>query len=409
LIEQLFPNPRSRQRFLDGPMGPYLEAFSSQLAGMGYANGYICNLVRLANSVGEWLEDHGVSPKDAGKSEIDAYIAAQPRGPRGRLPDWMRGIRRLPALVAPLGILCRPEPPSFVDPILERFGAYLGNVLGVTPNTSKSYRYYVRPFVAGVCANAPPDWTRMDAAYVATFVLKHAGRPNASRSRIVSAVRTFLRFLVSDRAVPASLLRAIPRIRQPWKAGVPRHLSAEELERVLEACQAQTNGSIRDRAFIALLARLGVRAGELRDLHLEDVEWASGLLHIRKSKSGNGRTLPLPSDAGALLVEYIRSGRPTSIYREIFLSAHPPHLPFGAAAATTLVRAFLKRIGLHAPGRGPHCFRHTAATHMVRNGARLKEVADVLGHRSLTATAIYVKVDEPGLKEVVLPWPGGDV
>ena len=409
MIESLFPKQRSRQRLLDGPMGPYLEPFAAQLADLGYAEGYIRNLVRLTNSVGEWLEDHGMSPVEAGKPEIAAYIAAQTRNVRGRLPDWMRGIRRLPALVAPLGILCRPEPPSLVDPVLERFCAYLGNVLGVTPNTSKSYGRYVRPFVDGVCADAPPDWTRMDAAYVATFVLKHSGRPNATRSRIVSAVRTFLRFLVSERAVPAYIVRAIPRIRQPWNAGVPRHLSAEELERVLEACQAKKNGSIRDRAFIALLARLGVRAGELRDLHLEDVDWAAGLLHIRKSKSGHGRTLPLPADAGALLAEYIRNGRPTSTYREIFLSAHTPHLPFGAAAATTLVRAFLKRIGLHGPGRGPHCFRHTAATHMVRNGARLKEVADVLGHRSLTATSIYVKVDEPGLNEVVLPWPGGDV
>jgi site-specific recombinase XerD len=390
-------------------MGPYLERFATQLADLGYAEGYVRNLVRLANSLGEWLEDHGVSPVEAGKPDIDAYIAAQPRNARGRLPDWMRGIRRLPALVAPLGILCRPEPPSLVDPVLERFGAYLANVLGVTPHTSKSYGHYVRPFVDGVCSGAPPDWTRMDAAYVATFVLKHAGRPNATRSRIVSALRTFLRFLVSEREVPASIVRAIPRIRQPWNAGVPRHLSAEELERVLEACQAKKNGSIRDRAFIALLARLGVRAGELRDLHLEDVDWAAGLLNIRKSKSGSGRTLPLPADAGALLAEYIRSGRPTSTCREIFLSAHTPHLPFGAAAATTLVRAFLKRIGLYGPGRGPHCFRHTAATHMVRNGARPKEVADVLGHRSLTATTIYVKVDEPGLNEVVLPWPGGDV
>jgi integrase/recombinase XerD len=264
LIERLFPKQRSRQRLLDGPMGPYIEPFIAQLADLGYADGYVRNLVRLANSLGEWLEDHGMSPVEAGKPEIDAYIAAQTRSARGRLPDRMRGIRRLPALVAPLGILCRPEPPSFVDPVLERFGAYLGHVLGVTPNTSKSYGRYVRPFVDGICADAPPDWTRMDAAYVATFVLKHAGRPNATRSRIVSAVRTFLRFLVCERAVPASLVRAIPRIRQPWNAGVPRHLSAEELERVLEACQAKKNGSIRDRAFIALLARLGVRGRTAR-------------------------------------------------------------------------------------------------------------------------------------------------
>ena len=408
MIEQLFPQLRSRQRFLDGPMGPYLEAFSTQLAGMGYASSYICNLVRLANSVGEWLEDHGVSPKDAGKSELDGYIAAQTRDPQGRLPDWMRGIRRLPRLMAPFGLLSRPEPPSLVDPVLDRFGHYLNNVLGVTTATIRSYRNHVRPMILGICDDTAPNWTRMDSSYVAAFVLKHAERPNATRSKIVSAVRTFLRFAVSERSVPASLLRSIPRIRRPWMAGVPRHLSAEELERVLAACQIKENGSVRDRAFIALLARLGVRSGELRHLRLEDIDWSAGLLHIRKSKSGNGRTLPLPADAGELLVEYIRDVRPQNACREVFLAAHPPHLPFGEAGSTTLVHAFLRRIGLDGRGRGSHCFRHTAATQMVRNGARLKDVADVLGHRSLTTTKIYVKVDEPALKEVALPWAGGD-
>lgn len=409
MIEQLFPKPRSRQRFLDGPMGPYLEAFSSQLAGMGYTNSYICNLVRLANSVGEWLEDHGVSPKEAGRSELEGYIAAQTRNKDGRLPDWMRGIRRLPALMGPFGLLNRPEPRSLVDPVLERFRVYLDNVLGVTPDTSNSYRNYVRPMILGICNDTAPDWTRMDSSYVAAYVLKQVERPNATRSRIVSAVRTFLRFAVSERSVLPSLLRCIPRIRRPWMAGVPPHLPAEELERVLAACQIKENGSVRDRAFIALLARLGVRSGELRHLHLEDIDWSAGLLHIRKSKSGNGRTLPLPADAGELLVEYIRSARPQNACREVFLAAHPPHLPFGEAASTTLVHAFLKRIGLDGRGRGSHCFRHTAATQMVKNGARLKDVADVLGHRSLTTTKIYVKVDEPALRDVALPWAGGDV
>lgn len=409
MIERLFPRQGSRQRFLDGPMGPYLEPFATRLANLGYVDGYIRNLVRLANSIGEWLEDRGVSLRDAGDPDVEAYIAAQKRNSRGRLPAWMRGIRRLPALAAPLGILCRPAPASPADPVLDRFAGYLKNVLGVTPGTIASYCGHMRPFVAGICDRGAPDWPRVDAAYVAAFILERAQCRSATTARLISAARTFLRFAVSERSVPASLLHAVPRIRRPRNMGIPRHLAAEELERVLEACRIKENGSPRDRAFIALLARLGVRSAELRHLRLEDIDWAEGLLHIRKSKTGTGRTLPLPADAGALLAEYVRSHRPVSARREVFVAARTPHMPLGDAASTTMVHAFLKRIGLDGPGRGSHCFRHTAATHMVRNGARLKDVADVLGHRSLTTTKIYVKLDEPSLKEVALPWPGGDV
>lgn len=409
MLEQLFPLERSRQRLLLGPMGPYIEALVARLSEMGYAEGYTKSLVRLANSLGEWLEDHGKSPIEAGKAEIEAYIATQSRNAAGRLPDWVRGIRRLPIIMAPFGVLCHPDPPTFADPILGRFAAYLKNAVGVTPHTVKSYCTYLRPLVLGVCHNGPPQWSQVDAAYVAAFVLKYAARPNATRPRIVSATRTFLRFLVAEREVPPSLLRAIPNIRRPWESGIPRFLSAEELDRVLQACQSEDNGSIRDRAFIALLARLGVRSGELRHLVLEDIDWSAGVMHIQKSKSGLGRTLPIPADAGALLAEYLQSGRPKSASREVFLSAHPPHNRFHAATASSLVHAFLKRIGLDHLGRGSHCFRHTAATHMVRNGADLKDVADVLGHRSIRSTQIYVKVDEPSLKQVALPWMGGDV
>lgn len=409
MIEKLFPLQRVHQRLVDGPMGPYLERFAVRLAEMGYAESYIRCLVRLANSLGEWLEDHGKRLDEAGKADLESYIAAQKRSLQGRLPDWTRGIRRLPILMAPLGVLCLPEPATVADATLERFATYLKNVVGVTPNTINTYCRHARPLVLGVCHDGPPEWSCLDAAYLTGFVLKQAEQPNATRSRIISAVRTFLRFLVSERAVPASLLRAIPKIRRPWQASVPKHLSAGELDQVLQACQSKDNGSVRDRAFIALLARLGVRSGELRHLVLEEIDWAAGLIHISKSKSGVGRALPLPSDAGALLAEYLKNNRPQSNYREIFLSARTPHEPFGEAACTTLVHAFLKRIGLDGRGRGSHCFRHTAATHMVRNGARLKDVADVLGHRSLRSTQIYVKVDEPALKEVALPWLGGEV
>jgi integrase len=188
---------------------------------------------------------------------------------------------------------------------------------------------------------------------------------------------------------------------------LPKHLSATELDIVLKACQSDERSSLRDRAFIALLARLAVRAGELRNARLEDIDWGAGILHIKQSKSGYGRTLPLPADAGSLLAKYIRFERPRTEFREIFLTSLTPRRPLAGCGTSTFVKVFLKKLGLDAPGRGAHSFRHTAATLMVCNGVPLKDVADVLGHRSLQSTGIYIKLDEPSLREVALPWKGG--
>ena len=215
--------------------------------------------------------------------------------------------------------------------------------------------------------------------------------------------------MICEGNVPAQLVHAIPRVRRWRYANLPKHLSAGELDAVMKACQSDQYGSLRDRAFIALLARLGVRAGELRHLRLEDMDWAEGLLHIKQSKSGHGRTLPLPADAGALMANYIRRERPVTDYREIFITSVTPRRPLGDCVTTTFVKIFLNKIGLDGPGRGCHSVRHTAATLMVQNGASLKEVADVLGHRSLATTGIYIKLDQPSLRDVALPWKGGNV
>jgi integrase len=267
-----------------------------------------------------------------------------------------------------------------------------------------SYRRHVCPLILGICSDDGPNWSRLTSTYITDFVLQKTSEARAAKGRIVSAVRGFLRFLISEGTVPSQLARAIPRVRRWRYADLPKRLSADELTVVLTACRSSANGSRRDRAFIALLARLGVRSGELRNLRLENIDWTAGLLHIKQSKSGRGRTLPLPNDAGSLLAEYIQHERPASEYREIFISSTTPRRPIGLCATTTFVQVFLKKLGLGGPRRGCHSFRHTVATIMVENGASMKDVADVLGHRSLATTGIYVKLDEPSLREVALPW-----
>ena len=408
MIERLFSEDRCQQ-LLAGPMGPYLNVLAVRLSEQRYSDSQSRKLIRTASAYGGWLAERGLSPVDAGRAELQTYVATRTRTRTGRLPEGAIGLTRLSALLKNDGIFCKPHPTSVADPCLQCFQEHLRNVRGVTSSTQVSYRRHVGPLILGICNDAGPNWSQLTAAYITDFVLRKTTEARAAKGRVVSAVRTFLRFLISEGTVPPQLVRAIPRVRRWRYADLPKRLSADELTTVLSACRSSANGSRRDRAFIALLASLGVRSGELRNLRLEDIDWTAGLLHIKQSKSGRGRTLPLPQDAGALLVEYIQHERPDTAYRQIFITSTTPRRSIGECTTTTFVKVFLKRLGLDGPGRGCHSFRHTAATIMVQNGASMKDVADVLGHRSLATTGVYVKLDEPSLHDVALPWAGGEL
>lgn len=409
MLDQLFKREYLCEEMLAGPMGPYLDVLASRLFDLGYSRTQTRKIVRTASSLGHWLAERGLTPANAGKSELRDYMATHKRTRKGRLSDGAVGFSRLPALLAPEGLFSKPDAPVPGDRCLDGFRQYLIGVRGTTLATEAHYRRLLRPFVAGLCNGDEPEWSRLSAEYVAEFVRKQAAGARAEKGRIVSAVRTFLRFLIADGIVPSHMVRAIPRIRR-WKyADLPKRLNDQQLAVVLKACHSEEYGSLRDRAFIALLARLAVRAGELKALRLEDIDWTQGMVHIRQSKTGRGRVLPLPEDAGNLLVKYIREERPATAYREIFLTSVTPRHPIGECVTTTFVKIFLRKLDLDGPGRGAHSFRHTAASLMGEHGATMKEVADVLGHRSLATTGIYVKLDKPSLLQVALPWKGGNV
>lgn len=327
MLDQLFKNEYLREQMLDGSMGPYLDVLASRLLQLGYSHSQSRKIVRTAFSLGLWLAERGLTPAEAGKQELQDYMASFKRTPKGRLSDGAIGFSRLPALLASEGVLCKPDAPAPGDECLHRFQQYLMNVRGTTLTTDAQYRRILWPFVVGLCSGDDPDWSNLTAEYVTNFVLQQAAVARARKGRIVSAVRTFLRFLTTDGIVPRQMVRAIPRVRRWRYAELPKRLSAEQLDVVLRACQSEEYGSLRDRAFIALLARLAVRAGELKALRLEDIDWTQGLVHIRQSKTGRGRTLPLAEDAGKLLVKYIREERPATTYPGGF-----PHIPDTAAA-----------------------------------------------------------------------------
>jgi site-specific recombinase XerD len=220
-----------------------------------------------------------------------------------------------------------------------------------------------------------------------------------------SALRSFFRFLRVEGLRSDRLEDAVPVVPHR-RDRLPRHLDGETFARLIAGLDSSTPRGLRDRAIMLLMARLGLRSGEVTALTLEDIDWRNGTVRVRARKTGHGALLPLPHEVGQALVDYLREGRPSTTARQVFV-VH--RLRVGAPISSSIVnRAVgnaLDRAGIDAPLRGGNLLRHSLATDLLARGASLIEIADLFGHRALTSTAIYASVDILALREVALPWP----
>ena len=253
------------------------------------------------------------------------------------------------------------------------------------------------------------DGSRLRASTVTDFVRREVAklRPSAC-GQPVTAIRSMIRFLASKGAVAAGLHGAVPAVRTWRHSSLPRTISTDEVDRVLAACDAESEYGLRERAVVLLLARLGLRAGEVIRLRVDDIDWARGCVLVQAGKTHRERSLPLSQEVGEALAVYLHQARPESIHRELFLRWRPPFRPLcRSVSICTLVQTLLKRAGISVHRPGAHTFRHSLATGMAINGVPFKAIADVLGHGSLASTEIYAKLDLGSLSQVAMPWPGG--
>ena len=296
-----------------------------------------------------------------------------------------------------------------IDELLADFDRHLERQRGCTEGTRKHYQREARALLVRVFADQQIDWGNLTAAQIAGFVSGRAQKLSlVSRQNPATAIRSLLRFLTSEGLIRSGLDGAVPPIWRSKHATIPRHVSAEQLENMLALCPLGGRGAMRDRAMLLLSARLGLRPSEVLRLRLQDLDWTAGSVLIRAGKTSRERVLPLPEDAGAALASYLHEARPVSTERAVFLSCGPANPPIrGNGFMAKLVNRLLRQAGIGAPCSGAYVLRHTLATTMVCSGASFKEVADILGHGSLTTTGIYAKLDLTSLAQVALPWPGG--
>ena len=400
-------------------MNPYLDPLAAELEEREYSYISIRRQLRNADSFGRWLVEQQIPLADVTGETLARYTAPMHRCPgpsraHGYRPHNARGLPRLIGLLTRQGVVPKQEEtiPASVEHTetwLLAFDQHLERVAGVSAATRNKHRSFARAFLTSVFGEGEPDFAQIRAEHVSTFVHVRAEKlALTSRKAPGETLRVFLRFLSGAGLVPAHLEYAIPRIRQYAHAALPRFLTTEDLERVLSIPIEATPEGLRRHAMLLLLARLGLRAGEVPRIQLEDIDWRAGSLLIRAGKNHRERILPLTEEVGAALARYVKDGRPTSPHRRVFLGLCPPHRPLvSSAAVIKAAQTALAQAGIHMSRPGAHVFRHTLATHLVCRGTTFKEVADVLGHQSLLATSAYAKLDLASLAKVAGVWPGG--
>jgi integrase/recombinase XerD len=298
--------------------------------------------------------------------------------------------------------------PDEDHPVLARYVNYLRRDRGLAENSVLVYRPHVRDLLAEQVAKTGSVSVRaFDATGIRSFLLDHIrGRSGEYARLLATALRSFFRFLFLCGDLPRDLSGSIPAVCKPRPTAAPAFLSRDEMDRVISATDGSTLTGCRDRAVLLLLARLGLRAGEVVQLELDDLRWRTGEIIIH----GKGRViepLPLLAEIGEALARYLREDRRNDGARRVFRRVYPPYRGFaGPAAVGHIVRAALVRAGVRRSGRGAaHLFRHGLATQMIRSGATLTEISEVLRHRSLNTTAVYAHVSFEALRSVAGPWP----
>ena len=416
MLEALRVRRRIVVRLRSGPFGPWIDDFVKTLAARGYAGGSQRYALRGADVLAAWITRHHIAVSALDETVVVRFCHGLRRWPcrtraRGRANGLGAAARVLASYLWGQGVASRrpaPSASSAIDQWVDRFDRHLDRAGGLSVGTRRIYGRYARALLTACWPTGQADWRALTAECVSTFVQARAATLRRTASRLpVTSTRRFVRFLVAEGVIRPGLDGAIPVIRQWKQAALPRALTPADVERVLQVPDADTTTGVRDAAILLLLSRLGLRAGEVAGLHLADVDWREGRLHIRAGKTGRPRDLPLPEPVGAALVRVVTT-RPRHLpHDRVFLAARPPSRPLTAAAVTGLAQRHLRRAGITVARLGAHAFRHTVASTLVQHGISMKAVADVLGHADVATTTIYAKLDVATLAGVALPWPGG--
>ena len=390
------------------PLAALSKGYAEDLRRQGYAPRTISEHRRLLRDLSDWLERRQLTAGDLSLGQVDRFLSDRRSAGAARhktckalgpVLNYLRGQGMAPAAETPVECGAAGE-------VLNRYRQFLTKERGLVPVTALRYADCLRPFLDGRLSADGFELGNLTPADITSFVVAWCPRLNSGVAKLtVTALRSFLGFLHLDGVTERSLVSAVPTVARRRLAGLPKGLEPDQVRRLLAACNARTAVGCRDLAILTLLVRLGLRRGEVAGLGLDDIDWRAGTISVR-GKGNCHERLPLPPDVGLRLAEYLSSARPADAQgRTVFVRHFAPHHALGASRVSTIVADAARRAGLgrvHA-----HRLRHTAATELLRAGASLPEIGQLLRHRRAATTAIYAKVDRDTLCLIARLWPEG--
>ena len=395
------------ERLHDIPLGLSLRALATSLVEDGYADQTVRSKLRLLDELGRWFGLTGLTVAHLDERHVEAFVKHRQQVRRGDLKTLEQFLDHLrKRAVIPDRAPVRDLSP--LADILSRYEEYLRSERGLVTATVLNYLPYIRRFLVERFREGPFLFGQVNPSDISNFVLRHGPSMSVGRAQLMTtAFRSFFRYLFQKGELQANLAAAVPTVADWRLSTVPKYLAPEEVKRVLEACNRRTASGRRDYAILLLLARLGLRAGEVVALQLDDIKWRAGEILVRGKGLFHDR-MPLPSDVGKALASYLRRDRPACQTRRVFVCMKAPRRGFAnPSTLTTIVRRALARADLHPTFKGAHLLRFSLATSMLRSGATMGEIGEVLRHRIPNTTEIYAKVDFDGLRSLAHPWPIG--
>ena len=388
-----------------GPLAPHAPGYERWLAARGYSRQSVqCRLWQLGRLSG-WLEREDLAVDELSEV-VAARFAAAHRAAGYRTYVSCLSLRVPLSYLRAVGAISAPATPAIgpVEELLAGFCVYLANERALVTGTIRNYERGARSFLEDRAERVGElDLERLNAADVTGFLGRECPLRSVSGAMDLAAnLRPLLRYLHVVGVIDAPLVWAVPSVADLRGRSLPQGLAPERVVAMLGACDTDTLLGRRDFAVLLLLARLGLRAGEVAAVRLDDIEWRAGEMTVH-GKGHREDRMPIPVDVGDAVVAYLRA-RPASAHRALFLCAHAPFEPISSGVVATIVRRACRRAGV--PEIGPHRLRHTAATEMLRAHCSLEEIAQVLRHRQLESTAHYARVDRDSLRPLAMPWPG---
>lgn len=392
---------------ITGPLKSHLPGFAAELARLGFTTGSAEHQLRLLAHLSRWLDDSRPGPGPWTSADIASFVAVR-RDQGRRLYRSVDGAGVLVDYLSSCGLIA--DVPVSLTPaqqVVDDWRDYLCRDRGLASSSVRNYVGAVGRFVEAHVVGGENDLAGLTAEEVTSFLLAACGQGKVGKAKsVATAMRSLLGFLAARGTVSPSLVGAVPSVAS-WKlTSLPRGLDTCEVDRLLGTCDRRTTVGRRDVAMLMLMARLGLRAGEVAALDLDDLDWRAGEIVV-SGKGSRTERLPLPVDVGEAVVGYLRRGRPTVTVqgRALFVRVLAPHGRLSSAAVSMRVCVAARRAGLGDVRA--HRLRHAAATRVLAAGAPLAEVGQLLRHDKALTTAIYAKTDLVALREMARPWPGG--